>query len=196
MEMPYHSMDKTKPVDFTSNENDESDVIDRYVPTIFPPPPNWIENTTCYSPGLLFSSNENVNSSLIDNVQNGKVGGNHYIRPEDVIKFALILISSIFTVVFNFLFVLVMVNQTNFKKRWIRSQPRYMLISIGTNDLIMGLLVLILSTYPVLYKCWPFGKNLCQIQVGEIICNSYLEFQLFSFKLLETQNSTFFVYTI
>ena len=189
-------MDKTKPVDFTSDEIDESDVIDRYVPTIFPPPPNWIENTTCYSPGLLFSSNENVNSSLIDNVQNGKVGGNHYIRPEDVIKFALILISSIFTVVFNFLFVLVMVNQTNFKKRWIRSQPRYMLISIGTNDLIMGLLVLILSTYPVLYKCWPFGKNLCQIQVGQIICNSYLEFQLFSFKLLETQNSTFFVYTI
>ena len=175
--MPYHSMDKTKPVDFTSNENDDIDVIDRYVPTIFPPPPNWIENTTCYSPGLLFSSNENVNSSLIDNVQNGKVGGNHHIRPEDVIKFALILISSIFTVVFNFLFVLVMVNQTNFKKRWIRSQPRYMLISIGTNDLIMGLLVLILSTYPVLYKCWPFGKNLCQIQVGEIICNSYLEFQ-------------------
>ena len=178
-------MDKTKPADFTSNDNGESDVIDRYVPTIFPPPPNWIENTTCYSPDLLLSSNEDVNSSLIDINQNGKLGGNHYVRPEDVIKFALILISSIFTVVFNFLFVLVMVNQTNFKKRWIRSQPRYMLISIGINDLIMGLLVIILSTYPVLYKCWPFGKNLCQIQVGKTICSSCLDFCFFHSRFLK-----------
>ena len=141
------------------------------------------------------SSNEDVNSSLIDINQNGKLGGNHYVRPEDVIKFALILISSIFTVVFNFLFVLVMVNQTNFKKRWIRSQPRYMLISIGINDLIMGLLVIILSTYPVLYKCWPFGKNLCQIQVGKTICSSFLDFY-FSFTFLKTLHLSFYNLTI
>ena len=162
MEMPYHSMDKSKSSDFDFEISDG--VSEKQIPTKFPPPPEWIENLTCYSPAVFLQSYSNNNSLFLGS--NAKIHWNPNITPEDVLKFSLLGISSIFTVFFNILFLLVLCNGNNFKKRWIRAQPRYMFISIGINDLIMGILVIVLSTYPALYKCWPFGKNLCQVQVG------------------------------
>ena len=166
MEMPYHSMDKSKTSDFAFEiSNDRDDVSEKQIPTKFPPPPEWIENLTCYSPAVFLQSYSNVTNSLFLG-RNTEIHWNPNLTPEDVLKFSLICLSSIFTVFFNILFLLVLCNGNNFKKRWIRFQPRYMFISIGINDLIMGVLVIVLSTYPALYKCWPFGKNLCQAQVG------------------------------
>ena len=158
MEMPYHSMDKSKTSGFEFELSDNDEFLDKNTPTKFPPPPDWIENTTCYSPALMIGYESNgtfFNQNKIS-----------YITPEDVLKFSLLCITSIFTVILNVLFIMVLCNQKYFKKRWIRPQPRYMFISIGINDLIMGLLVIVLSTYPALYKCWPFGKSICQVQVS------------------------------
>ena len=164
MEMPYHSMDKSKTSGFSFELSEDDDgLLDKNTPTKFPPPPDWVDNATCYSPALTILSYTNSNGTSFFN-QN-KINVVH-VSPEDVLKFSLLCISSIFTVVLNILFILVLCNQKNFKKRWIRPQPRYMFISIGINDLIMGLLVIVLSTYPALYKCWPFGKSLCKVQVS------------------------------
>ena len=166
MEMPYHSMDKSKTSDFAFDVLDESEgVSEKQIPTKFPPPPEWIENQTCYSPAVFLHSLPNNNNSLFITPYS-QIQWDPDITPEDVLKFALLCISSLLTVLFNILFLLVLCNQSNFKKRWIRAQPRYMFISIGINDLIMGILVIVLSAYPALYKCWPFGKNLCQAQVN------------------------------
>ena len=165
--MPYHSMDKSKTSDFAFDIIDDGDgVSEKQIPTKFPPPPEWIENQTCYSPAAFLQSLANNDSLFLGPYS--QIQFNPNITPEDVLKFALLCMSSIFTVFFNILFLLVLCNRNNFKKRWIRTQPRYMFISIGINDLIMGILVIVLSAYPALYKCWPFGKNLCQAQVGFI----------------------------
>ena len=140
MVFPHHSMDKS------------GDTSEKYVATNLPPP-EWIENSTCYTPELL-------------NVEGG-TGEFTGVTVEDAFKFVLLCISSILTVFFNILFIVV-INQSGFKRRWIRQQPRYIFVSIAVNDLIMGLLMLFLSTYPALYKCWPFGKNLCQLQVSTL----------------------------
>ena len=134
-------------------------------PTDYPPPPEWIQNTTCYTPTVLLSNDgDGSNNELLN-----------HVTAEDVLKFSFLCISSIFTVFFNAMFILVLITQNDFKKRWIRPQPRFILLSIGINDLIMGILVLCLSTYPALYRCWPFGRGLCQVQVSsiypQICCN-------------------------
>ena len=161
MEMPYHSMDKSKTSGFAFELSEDDGFLDKNTPTKFPPPPDWIDNTTCYSPALMISYRSQNDTFFNQN----KINVGH-VTPEDVLKFSLLCVSSLFTVFLNVLFILVLCNQKNFKKRWIRPQPRYMFISIGINDLIMGLLVLVLSTYPALYKCWPFGKSICQVQVS------------------------------
>ena len=162
MDMPYHSMDKGKASDFAMLSED--DVSGRYILTnIPPPPPRWMENITCYTPNALLSDS-NGGQENNDAIQNELVNRN--VTPEDVLKFFLLCISSILTVFFNILFIFVLITQNQFKKRWIRNQPRFIFISIGINDLIMGILVLVLSTYPALYKCWPFGRSLCQVQVN------------------------------
>ena len=168
MDMPYHSMDKSKTLNFAFPISDDSDgVSEKQIPTKFPPPPEWIENLTCYSPALLLQSYTN-NNSIFLGPQYSAIEWNPHITPEDVLKFSLLCLSSILTVFFNILFLLVLCNRNSFKKRWIRAQPRFMFISIGINDSIMGILVIVLSAYPALYKCWPFGKSLCQAQVSEV----------------------------
>ena len=168
MEMPYQSMD--------TNEKGfkENDIIDgklNNVETTNIPLPEWIENATCYTPKLLNDHGE------------GEHFDSNNITGEDVLKFLLLCVSSILTVVFNIIFIMVM-NEKKFKKRWIRSQPRCIFISIAMNDLTMGLLVLSFCVYPVLYKCWPFGRTFCQIQVCDITSvtvHTYISF-IYSFK--------------
>ena len=181
MEMTYHSVDKHQTSSEFAHKDDEDDHdanTNEHVPTKFPPPPLWMENTTCYSPlnhQFLLSSTSNIGDNNSNVNQNEMVvhATDYDIAPEDVLKFSLLCLSSIFTVFLNLMFIIVLmkVKSGNLITRWIRTQPRYMFISIGINDLLMGLLVFILSLYPSLYKCWPFGKGLCQVQVQYWYCN-------------------------
>ena len=107
MEMPYHSMDKSKTSDFAFDVLDESEgVSEKQIPTKFPPPPEWIENQTCYSPAVFLHSLANNNNSLFI-APYSQIKWDPDITPEDVLKFALLCISSLLTVLFNILFLLV-----------------------------------------------------------------------------------------
>lgn len=44
-------------------------------------------------------------------------------------------------------------------------QPRYLLTSLASNDLAMGLFVTPFAVVPSLRHCWPYGELVCQIQV-------------------------------
>lgn len=46
------------------------------------------------------------------------------------------------------------------------SQPRYLLTSLASNDLAIGLFVTPFGFLPALYHCWPYGEIFCQIQVS------------------------------
>ncbi|XP_069704974.1 trace amine-associated receptor 1 isoform X1 [Periplaneta americana] len=48
--------------------------------------------------------------------------------------------------------------------RYIHSQPRYLLTSLASNDLAIGLFVTPFGFLPALYHCWPYGEIFCQIQ--------------------------------
>ncbi|EZA49019.1 hypothetical protein X777_12828 [Ooceraea biroi] len=43
-------------------------------------------------------------------------------------------------------------------------QPRYLLTSLASNDLAIGLLVTPFGFLPAVYGCWPYGEVVCQIQ--------------------------------
>lgn len=45
-------------------------------------------------------------------------------------------------------------------------QPRYLLTSLASNDLAIGLLVTPFGFLPAVYGCWPYGEVACQIQVS------------------------------
>ncbi|GFG28170.1 hypothetical protein Cfor_07068, partial [Coptotermes formosanus] len=57
----------------------------------------------------------------------------------------------------------VVVNSGRFSK-YIHSQPRYLLTSLASNDLAIGLFVTPFAFLPALYHCWPYGEIFCQIQ--------------------------------
>jgi hypothetical protein len=46
------------------------------------------------------------------------------------------------------------------------SQPRYLLTSLASNDLAIGLFVTPFGFLPAFYHCWPYGEIFCQIQVS------------------------------
>ncbi|PNF26315.1 hypothetical protein B7P43_G02651 [Cryptotermes secundus] len=62
----------------------------------------------------------------------------------------------------NLLLVLV-INSRRYSK-YIHSQPRYLLTSLASNDLAIGLFVTPFGFLPALYHCWPYGEIFCQIQ--------------------------------
>ncbi|OAD55870.1 hypothetical protein WN48_04164 [Eufriesea mexicana] len=45
-------------------------------------------------------------------------------------------------------------------------QPKYLLTSLASNDLAIGLLVTPFGFLPAVYGCWPYGEVVCQIQVS------------------------------
>lgn len=53
-------------------------------------------------------------------------------------------------------------------------QPRYLLTSLASNDLAIGLLVTPFGFLPAVYGCWPYGEVVCQIQVIITIYYSYI----------------------
>uniref|UniRef100_T1HKJ1 Uncharacterized protein n=1 Tax=Rhodnius prolixus TaxID=13249 RepID=T1HKJ1_RHOPR len=55
------------------------------------------------------------------------------------------------------------------------SQPRYLLTSLASNDLAIGVLVTPFGFLPALFKCWPYSETLCQIQVVECLKEINLE---------------------
>ena len=120
-------------------------------PTI--PPPDWIHNVTCYSPLLLKNevALETWNTSL-----------------GSLVKAVLIIFSTLATIVFNSLF-LIILNKKSYYSKWIRNQPRVIFTALALNDLLNGLLVLGIGIFPAMLQCWPFGEILCQYQAS-LIC--------------------------
>ncbi|KAK7794880.1 hypothetical protein R5R35_010572 [Gryllus longicercus] len=61
------------------------------------------------------------------------------------------------------LVLIVVVNSRRYS-RFIHAQPRYLLTSLASNDLAIGLFVTPFGFLPAVYRCWPYGEIFCQIQ--------------------------------
>ncbi|XP_075222398.1 trace amine-associated receptor 8c isoform X2 [Lycorma delicatula] len=75
---------------------------------------------------------------------------------------AFILTLSIGILAANLLLIIV-INTRRYSK-YIHSQPRYLLTSLASNDLAIGLLVTPFGVLPAVYQCWPYSDIVCQIQ--------------------------------
>ncbi|XP_049786163.1 trace amine-associated receptor 1-like [Schistocerca cancellata] len=73
---------------------------------------------------------------------------------------------------------IVVLNSRRYSK-YIHAQPRYLLTSLASNDLAIGLLVTPFGVLPAVYRCWPYGEIFCQIQVLDVpLHSSHLTLQL------------------
>ncbi|XP_073995994.1 trace amine-associated receptor 8c isoform X3 [Rhodnius prolixus] len=86
----------------------------------------------------------------------------NHITAGSVVQAAFILILSTGIFLANLLVILV-VNSRRYSK-YIHQQPRYLLTSLASNDLAIGVLVTPFGFLPALFKCWPYSETLCQIQ--------------------------------
>ena len=75
------------------------------------------------------------------------------------------------------------VKSKKIRRKRIGVQPRVILISLAICNLLMELSVTTLSIYPILFKCWPYGRLVCQIQVSQFF------FQFFNWSLSNTESS-------
>ncbi|XP_034944357.1 trace amine-associated receptor 9 [Chelonus insularis] len=82
--------------------------------------------------------------------------------PGQLIRAALILILSVGILCANLL-VICVINSRRYSK-YIHAQPKYLLTSLASNDLAIGVLVTPFGFLPAIYGCWPFGEVVCQIQ--------------------------------
>ncbi|KYM95020.1 Trace amine-associated receptor 1 [Cyphomyrmex costatus] len=82
--------------------------------------------------------------------------------PGELIRAALILLLSLGILCANLL-VICVINSRQYSK-YIHAQPRYLLTSLASNDLAIGLLVTPFGFLPAVYGCWPYGEVVCQIQ--------------------------------
>ncbi|KYN39477.1 5-hydroxytryptamine receptor 1A-alpha [Trachymyrmex septentrionalis] len=82
--------------------------------------------------------------------------------PGELIRAALILFLSLGILCANLL-VICVINSRQYSK-YIHAQPRYLLTSLASNDLAIGLLVTPFGFLPAVYGCWPYGEVVCQIQ--------------------------------
>ncbi|KAI4502359.1 hypothetical protein M0802_002271 [Mischocyttarus mexicanus] len=80
----------------------------------------------------------------------------------ELLRAALILVLS-FGILFANLLVICVINSRRYSK-YIHAQPRYLLTSLASNDLALGLLVTPFGFLPAVYGCWPYGEVVCQIQ--------------------------------
>ncbi|RZC34435.1 amine receptor [Asbolus verrucosus] len=84
------------------------------------------------------------------------------LGPGDVLQAFIVLLLTVGILAANVLLILV-INSRRYSK-YIHSQPRYLLTSLASNDLAMGLLVTPFAIVPSLRHCWPYGELVCQIQ--------------------------------
>ncbi|XP_068911242.1 trace amine-associated receptor 1 isoform X2 [Tenebrio molitor] len=84
------------------------------------------------------------------------------LGPGDVLQALIVLLLTVGVLAANLLLILV-INSRRYSK-YIHSQPRYLLTSLASNDLAMGLLVTPFAIVPSLRHCWPYGELVCQIQ--------------------------------
>lgn len=91
------------------------------------------------------------------------VRGIPHLTAGDVAQASIVLLLSLGILVANIL-VIVVINSRRYSKH-IHSQPRYLLTSLASNDLAIGLMVTPFGFLPALYRCWPYGELFCQIQV-------------------------------
>ncbi|KAM0730520.1 Trace amine-associated receptor 8a [Formica fusca] len=82
--------------------------------------------------------------------------------PGELIRATLILLLSLGILCANLL-VICVINNRRYSK-YIHAQPRYLLTSLASNDLAIGLLVTPFGFLPAVYGCWPYGEVVCQIQ--------------------------------
>ena len=149
------------------------------------PPPEWVANVSCYSPQLLLDPeySDDVSISLVDVIKFLLILG---------VCFATLITNVFFIWVINSCTGTVsssskvgggigpahrgckgvggmcppppaLVNME--VAECIKAQPRSILISLAVCHLLMEISVGFLSLYPVLFRCWPFGRPLCQLQV-------------------------------
>ncbi|GLV41765.1 uncharacterized protein CBL_12054 [Carabus blaptoides fortunei] len=84
------------------------------------------------------------------------------LTPGDVLQAVIVLCLTTGVLAANMLLIFV-INSRRYAK-YIHSQPRYLLTSLASNDLAMGLLVTPFAIVPSLRHCWPYGELVCQIQ--------------------------------
>ncbi|XP_011298902.1 trace amine-associated receptor 9 [Fopius arisanus] len=82
--------------------------------------------------------------------------------PGELIRAALILMLSLGILLANLL-VICVINSHRYSK-YIHAQPKYLLTSLASNDLAIGILVTPFGFLPAIYGCWPYGEVVCQIQ--------------------------------
>ncbi|CAG5074397.1 Similar to Taar6: Trace amine-associated receptor 6 (Rattus norvegicus) [Cotesia congregata] len=82
--------------------------------------------------------------------------------PGQLLRATLILFLSIGILVANLL-VICVINSRRYSK-YIHAQPKYLLTSLASNDLAIGVLVTPFGFLPAVYGCWPYGEVVCQIQ--------------------------------
>lgn len=58
-------------------------------------------------------------------------------------------------------------------------QPRYLLTSLASNDLAIGLLVTPFGVLPAVYQCWPYSDIVCQIQVRSLQINGFINIYMY-----------------
>ncbi|KAJ3664510.1 hypothetical protein Zmor_000070 [Zophobas morio] len=78
------------------------------------------------------------------------------LGPGDVLQAFIVLMLTVGVLAANVLLILV-INSRRYSK-YIHSQPRYLLTSLASNDLAMGLLVTPFAVVPSLRHCWPYGE--------------------------------------
>lgn len=88
-----------------------------------------------------------------------------HLTVSDVTQATLVFLLSAGILIANVM-VIIVINSKRYSK-YIHSQPRYLLTSLASNDLAIGLMVTPFGFLPALYRCWPYSELFCQIQVGE-----------------------------
>ncbi|XP_058797528.1 trace amine-associated receptor 9-like isoform X2 [Phymastichus coffea] len=103
------------------------------------------------------------NSSCWRNLPGGHFEA-HWQNPGvyEIVRATLVLGLSL-GILFANLLVICVINSRRYHK-YIHAQPRYLLTSLASNDLAIGLLVTPFGFIPAVYSCWPYGELVCQIQ--------------------------------
>ncbi|XP_046384840.1 5-hydroxytryptamine receptor 1 [Ischnura elegans] len=136
--------------------------------TLLTPPP--LHNSSCSHPR--FSASASSSSSGAPGAGSaggggpGGAGDGAGVRPTtsvlDVAQAIFVLLLTAGVLGANLLLIIV-INSRRYTK-YIHAQPRYLLTSLASNDLAIGLLVIPFGFIPALYHCWPYGEVFCQIQ--------------------------------
>ncbi|XP_071442886.1 trace amine-associated receptor 8b [Hetaerina americana] len=138
--------------------------------TLLTPPP--LHNSSCSHPRFSATAAAAASSSGASGAGTpggggpGGAGDGTGVRPTtsvlDVAQAIFVLLLTAGVLGANLLLIIV-INSRRYTK-YIHAQPRYLLTSLASNDLAIGLLVIPFGFIPALYHCWPYGEVFCQIQ--------------------------------